>query len=413
MLRKLLKALGWSAAGLVGLCVGLYLVALAINWRDREPSATAIRLTALYRDRPAVADEDNGFVYLQRWEADPNRHDKLSVRLREFREACGPGRRECAAAFAEADGMLAEWRAVDPTLLDRYTALIAHSGWQEDASSLSISGSLPSYSVAMDGQRLLLLRARELAQQGDAATVHSLLERDLQFWRTALQSSDTLISRMIATVAITRQFTLGNVVLRKLPQASQGAAMPVSWRRPISGAERSMVRCTVGEWLFVLDAMRSIEASEDRLTRPLFQMQDTANRFAELYWQTAQKFEVPLAQYQDAAREADELSGLAAAEAAASREIYNWRGIRMLEDTTRFSQYALRVGDIEGVRRAAVAAATLRASGVDAKDVPAALAGAEERDPYTDRPFDWDPASSAIVFRGLQDGERGEHRIYY
>ena len=34
MLRKVLKGLGWTAAGLVGLVVLLYLAMLAINWRD-------------------------------------------------------------------------------------------------------------------------------------------------------------------------------------------------------------------------------------------------------------------------------------------------------------------------------------------------------------------------------------------
>ena len=57
--------------------------------------------------------------------------------------------------------------------------------------------------------------------------------------------------------------------------------------------------------------------------------------------------------------------------------------------------------------------ATVRASGVESKDVPAALANAELRDPYTNQPFVWDEASQSIVFTGLQTGERGEHRIYY
>ena len=48
-----------------------------------------------------------------------------------------------------------------------------------------------------------------------------------------------------------------------------------------------------------------------------------------------------------------------------------------------------------------------------AKDVSAALSNADQRDPYTDLPFAWDDKLGAIVFRGLQTGERGEHRIYY
>lgn len=75
--------------------------------------------------------------------------------------------------------------------------------------------------------------------------------------------------------------------------------------------------------------------------------------------------------------------------------------------------YAGRVGDVEGVRRAALAAVTLRASGVKAPDVATALSSIQLRNPYNDQPFSWDEKEGAIVFRGLEAGERGQHRIRY
>jgi len=65
MLRKSLRVIGWIAAGLVTLCVVAYLAALAINWHDQPPNATAIRLAQMFRDRPAIADEDNAYAYLR------------------------------------------------------------------------------------------------------------------------------------------------------------------------------------------------------------------------------------------------------------------------------------------------------------------------------------------------------------
>jgi hypothetical protein len=59
-MRKTLRAIGWFAAGLAGLCIVLYLVALAINWRDEEPNAAAVRLSEIFRDRPAVAQGRGG-----------------------------------------------------------------------------------------------------------------------------------------------------------------------------------------------------------------------------------------------------------------------------------------------------------------------------------------------------------------
>jgi hypothetical protein len=71
MLRRILKIIGWIAGGTLGLGVALYLIAIAINWRDREPSAAAVQFTNLYRERPSVADEDNAFIYAMGFAVEP------------------------------------------------------------------------------------------------------------------------------------------------------------------------------------------------------------------------------------------------------------------------------------------------------------------------------------------------------
>jgi hypothetical protein len=429
MLRKALRAIGWIAAGLVALCVIAYLGVLAINWRDQPPNAAANRLAQMFRERPVVADADNAYVYLRDWKLDPDRRKKLSPRLQEFLAACQPGQRACTAAFDAADGLFNEWHAADSSLLDRYAEFTARSGWYE-ANSLSITDSLPAYSGASDGQKLLLLRARELARQGDAAAVRALLEHDLQFWRTVLQSSDILISKMIATVTLTRHFEWGSAILRSLPAARQEAAIPDGWRRGISDAERSILRVMAGEWMFSAETTKTLaaaplEATFDAeylpmtqrilwiITQPMLQQQDTDNRYADLYWQIGQTFEVPLADYEAAVRRADDLTQLTAEQANAGLHIYNFRGLQQLASLGSFSQYAVRVSDIEGVRRAALLGATLRAAGVTPNDMTVAVANADLRNPYTDRPFTWNATERAIVFRGLTNGERGEHLILY
>ena len=61
--RKTLVALAWTAGVLVGSCILLYLVALAINWRDAEPSVAAQRMADFHLHRPAVRDDDNAYVF--------------------------------------------------------------------------------------------------------------------------------------------------------------------------------------------------------------------------------------------------------------------------------------------------------------------------------------------------------------
>jgi hypothetical protein len=423
MLRKSLRVIGWIAAGLVTLCVVAYLAALAINWHDQPPNATAIRLAQMFRDRPAIADEDNAYAYLRQHKFDRDRR-KLSPRLQKFLEACAPGEPTCASAFDAADGLLEEWQAAESSLLDYYLAFTAHAGWFETESS-NILDSIPSFAGVGDGQKLLLLRARQLAIQGDAQAVRSVLERDLQFWRRVQQSSDILVSKMIATAALNRHFEWGYRVLRKLPAEKIGGAIPDGWRSGVSEAERSMVRCIVGEWMFVSELLEDMasnyRAGEDattfdrvlgRLSRPLMQLQDSKNRTADHYWAVAQTLEAPFTHYEAALRRADELNERTTDEAATFR-IYNRVGVAGLANLSSFSTYAARVSDIEGTRRAVLLAATLRASGTAAEHLPTTVASAELRNPYTDRPFDWDEARGAIVFRGLETGERGEHVIYY
>jgi len=425
MLRKTLRAIGWIAAGLVTLCVLAYLSALAINWRDQEPNAAAVRFTQMFRDRPVVADEDNAYVYLRHWELDRDRRKNLSPRLQQFLEACSPGQRQCVAAFDAADGLFEEWQAADSSLLDHYLAFTAHTGWFE-ATSFSILESIPAYSGAADGQRLLLLRARQLAMQGDADAVRSLLERDLQFWRMVLQSSDILVSKMIATAALKRHFEWGYRILRKLPAGKLGVAIPDGWRHGISDAERSMIRCMVGEWMFTSEILQNMttpqywmddeETTSDRilgmLARPMMQPQDSKNRAADHYWEVAQTFEAPLQRFENALHRVDQLTEQITEKAAAPR-IYNWVGVRGLANLSSFSDFAARVSDIEGVRRVALLAATLRASSIAEKDLPSAIANAELRNPYSDRSFEWDATNGAIVFRGFERNERAEHRISY
>jgi hypothetical protein len=459
MTRKILKAIGWGVGGLAGLCVILYLLAVAINWRDREPSPSAVRFASLHRDLPVLADEDNAFVYLMGFGVSPGespsemglkrvtwmqesrggaaldvakdplgeRPDYRSERdpaIREYLETCGPRPRnsDCATAFDTADRGFDQWMTSENWLLERYKALIAHAGWREPV-PFDVAAPLPSYGLVADGQKLLLLHAKVLARKGDHAGVRQLLGGDLRFWRTVFESSDTLISKMIATGALSRHFELGNLVFRDLQPDSVTRAVPVEWQTAISDSERSMLRCLIGEWMFMSGVLRNVAgevatANEGSvaatalalLTEPLYQPQDTINRYAEYFARMVEILSVPFDRYEVAVDQTAEL----ATQTFPPRSAYNVIGQVLLGlGMPSYESYARRVGDVEGVRRAALAAVTLRASDVKAHEVAAALSAAPLRNPYNEQPFAWDEKDSAIIFRGLEADERGEHRIHY
>src|SRR5690606_18729266 len=111
--------------------------------------------------------------------------------------------------------------------------MLATTGWREEVPE-DPAASLPAYQPALDAQKLHLLDARGHALAGDAEAVRDLLERDLVFWRQVLASSDMLITKMIAVAAAGRNFEFGSLAMRSLPPDRVDAAVPPSWRQPLT-----------------------------------------------------------------------------------------------------------------------------------------------------------------------------------
>jgi hypothetical protein len=242
-----------------------------------------------------------------------------------------------------------------------------------------------------------------------------------------LASSDTLITKMIATAAINRHFELGSLIFRELEPGMVMSTVPANWSVEISESERSMRRCLVGEWMYMSAALRNTDGdryvlkdesifarSLSHLSAPLYRPQDSMNRNAEYLSTMTEILSAPLNQYEDSVSRATEYMERTRSEALPPRSAYNIVG-QVLEGIGAydFGQYARRVADVEGVRRAALVAVTLHATNVGPANVATALAASSLRDPYTNRPFEWNEKDGAIVFRGLELGERAEHRIRY
>lgn len=263
--KRLLKTVGWLVGGAIGLVVAVYVLLLLINLRDQPPSEFAQRLEAIYRNRPEVADADNGYIYAMGFpvapDADPQaaglqrlawlRHraehpedwmqpDPLqsfeptsSPAAKRIFDACGWSSDNCDTALEAADATLPEWFTAEQWRVDRYRTLLARPGWLETLPP-DVTTPLPAYAPVLQAQRLLLARAYYLAGQRDANGVREILEQDVRFWRTVLATSDILISRMIAVAALARHFNMGNLALRRLPPEMQLAAMPEAWRSPLT-----------------------------------------------------------------------------------------------------------------------------------------------------------------------------------
>jgi hypothetical protein len=451
--KRIIKWLGWLLGGPLAVIIFAYIVLLLINGRDQPPSAAALRLQEEYRNRPPAPDADNAFVYVMgfgappdadpreagarriEWirtipadaeypaDGDPVPDDEPDMASRslfgkKMTEECRRGSRECALVLEQSDDdSIRSWIASEQWLLDRYLTLVRHPAWFESV-PYDEQAPLGSYSAVADGHKLLLSRAYVLAAENKTAEVRTLLENDARFWRQVLASSDILITKMIAVAALNRAYKMGNLAVRRLPAESQLAALPQGWTTPLTAAERSMRRCLVGEWNYATRHLERIKQSPSfdefnpanndellgyiagRALMPLFKPQATSNLQAEMLIKTS-------AADQQISEELSSDSSLLGM-------LYNPAGHVLLAIAApAYAQYPPRVTDVEGVRRAVVLAAELRARSVDAQNVSTELASSASRSPYTDEPFAWDDAEQAIVFIGMETGPRGRHAIKY
>jgi hypothetical protein len=332
-----LKRAAWCVLGLLGVVVLAYLVLLAVNWHDAPEGSAAKRLLQQHAQRAPVADADNGFVYLLGFLAGPDQ-DPMALGMQRLamysrapgkqrsyfdearapfgatpalfdtlKKSCKPVTQQCILALDNNGAAIDEALQTRAGQLERYRALVSKPAWRE-AIPRDTQLPMPRYAEVLEGQQLLFLKAWRLARQGDSRAVAALLKDDGVFWRRVFASSDTLISKMIATAALSRHFEWGNLVLRNLPKGAAQAAMPAHWHTEIAVSERSLLRVSAGEYRWMknmIDPLLSmpqwtesdLPAFANRLMMSVSAQQDYYNRYASLVAQVSDTLEVPYRDY--------------------------------------------------------------------------------------------------------------------
>jgi hypothetical protein len=419
------RAAGFTVLLIAGIGLLAVIGLLLHEWWLSTPSEAAKKLEAVYQERRPLPDADNAWFDLygfaapaeedpralgaQRidWmkrvlgEIDPQEKDPGPdrIELKDHRspvlaritDACirRPGLACAEAMKLNVDG--AALSTMEPLLSARYQAMLDRAG----AFALveyDVSQPLPNYDLVMEAQRLLLLRLQGAARHGDVTQVRETLQRDHAFWRRMMATSEVLIDRMIAVSGIRQNFAFGNFALRELPRERQLAAIPPSWRTPFGAQELSLRRVMAAEFHFALRISRMpgydptlYETYEDELARLIAKVpgfrntQRELNRIAAAYWQVANDFDVPLDQY-------------LAAHQRFEQSLDNDNA------TGRVSQYALRSGSVEGMRRAVLATTELRARSVPSSGMAEALRAARWRDPYDGKAFTWNARERSVAF---------------
>lgn len=452
--RRVARGAAWTVVAGAVLLVGLWLVAVAVNWRDEAPSDDALRLQRVVDERSTVADAGNAYVLLLgigvRKEDDPfawgvrrkayldafpagveanapavlpgKEHDFAGHRTAHTKtliETCSEANHGCLSLLKQHPEHVDAWLDSESWLLDRYYGLIGLTQWREAIPS-DMRVPLPPYVPAMDGQRLLLLKAWRHATVGEAAAARELLQRDLTFWRMVLRSSDILISKMIATAAIRRDFAMGNLVLRELDEVGADASAPVSWNVPIDRGERSMLRAFAGEWRFSKSAVeaslvggfadrQSGERAYDRVIQPFFKREATSNLLAANMMHLIGGLDVEMTELPAT------VASLRPPADGRLPSLYNPIGqILSRIGYDAYIPYAVRVSDLEGERRAVLLAAQLRSDGrwrCHRTSLATRIANSQLTEPYRGAPFAWDAVMGSILFQGLESTPRARRAV--
>lgn len=462
-MKAIIRLVVKSVAGLAILAILVYLLLLLINLNDAEPTELTQQFRNSYASYPVPADSDNAFLSILGFSALPDddpltmgvaRRDwmlsndwksrttddpllmdyepraRRSESVTNLAEACKDPGLACIASLDADSRTLEEWLKSEDWLRRRYVDLLAMPAFFE-MNSFDVAAPLPSYHVVLEGQKLLFLDSLLSARSGDMEAVRQFLEKDLAFWRSVLSQSDLLITKMIATAAVAKHFKFGNLLFRELHGQGTSVSLPAVWLQPITLEERTMRRCFVGEWLFsesiindyrnskiyplsdsfYADEQSLADAVAWRLIKPFWQPQDSSNRYAGLLADMSDSLDAPLENLPEALPEA-----VAAAEMAFKprSRLYNITGDYLFAGSgTTMPSYSARVADLEGIRRAAVILAELRSESVGVEEVPDIVSSNPITDPYKALPFEWEIGRKAIVFEGLEERERGTHRLPY
>ena len=314
-----------------------------------------------------------------------------------------------------AHAQMAAWSSANRVLLDRYTALAASKGYEEEPLRSSIG---LFYPVPRSLRALYLASVADAVQSGTGAERRAAigsLAADAALWRRMLQGEGTLVSKMVATASLHADFILLADMIedRSVPleQIEGGAAAvlepwPVdSWK--IGNGFSTQYRRWSAELSdasedpeHFLDAL-SLDWLQRRSTdfgRPFLKPNATRNLQLRILEPLIAAADGDPARYPENARAyADWYDRLASRTFPAI--LYNPIGKRLLFlGGPGFLDYPLRVYDVAAFQRLVVLCYQLRARSVAPAEVPGFMAAHPEwsTHPVERAPFAWDARSGVI-----------------
>lgn len=445
MKAALLRWVVWPIGIFLAVVTGLYLVVLAINWRDEPPSAAAKELAAALKTKPALPSAQNAYFPLLALDvernADPHqtgeREVKRAASLPPFPEApyqkqyridpsfqrdlslpaiCRKDNARCWPSPWQDRALTKRLLTENSLLLQRYQHVLTYPGIK--LPFLNTNTPVIDVKHVWNGQWLRLLQALTLLQAGQLDVAAEQLAADMRFYRRAFSASDILLHKMMFDSCLLRQMKAIAAFAHERPALLRNQRLSDAIASPLTPQERSIALALAGEWRFI-DQTLQAQANEgarhnagmftdefrpwDALFLPFFKPRATSNRIAADYMAWLRHVDVPIERMPDALRHPIDVTD-ANTNSGPFAFAYNPFG-RIIASVAKpnLNEFAAKTSDLEVYRRALLLTAKLHARDVLAEAVAHApeVEAVDLRNPYTGKPFQWDAQSSALVFDGL------------
>ena len=279
--------------------------------------------------------------------------------------------------------------------LERYSAIIQQPHFIEDTRGMDFSSPLPDYSTLLHLNRLRNVSILE--QRGLNGLIDN--KADIRFWRMALTESQTLLGKMVALVTLRADLASLSQAVREEPQlTNEHISALKKLLEPLNQDEINIDEAFTSELRIVVDNQQEFfkSFSNQKVSNLWFLnllVQPTAS--VNLYFKQTYKpvyafGKLSSPDFYSRAQQPvkqTEFSNL---------NPYNLGGKIKLSKPWQLADYIGRVHDVAGIY-------SLIALQVELKthlpqDVVAAIKASPHKNPYTDKPFEYDSANKILSF---------------
>jgi hypothetical protein len=279
------------------------------------------------------------------------------------------------------------------TQLNRYNTIIQQPHMIEDTRLLDYSSPLPAFGPVLNLSRLNQAAAY---QQSGLDGLISSSQMEMKFWRMALVESQTLIGRMITINALRGDLLSLSLAINKLPSLTPTHEKNIrELLKPLSPHETNIDAALISELrLSVNNRAFYSEYVPEGVSLPLkFLIQQTAS--VNLYYKQTMKPGFAFGKLSSS--EFYERAQTPVKETPFSRfNPYNLGGKIAQSQNWQLSPYIGRAHDLAGLY--SLVALQLELKTNPPQDIAAAIKSSPYKNPYTEKPFDYDPATKALSF---------------